>query len=279
MFYQPLSTLYLQKRDKNTKNGSKIHFCRHVSELIFFPLKASIKQYILIYTNCITHVYFLSGECVRVLQWLRHDTRDFHYWWPLFLPLGLSHDKPPQSFTHKCTHILSHANSVDAHTHTHIYCKTQRYSLFARPRLRAAGAASLLALPSASHYPLLSSSEMSASSRIHLGCTVWHLNINIEAHSRVLASRCLRCSVHMKEAAVAGCTGSWVAVHKYKIKRWTRRMTTVGVGSGLVLYLSRKGAESWSALSVHLSKAVELSHELLFTDSTDIPAAISVSFH
>lgn len=138
MFYQPLSTLYLQKRDKDTKNGSKIHFCRHVSELIFFPLKASIKQYILIHTNCITRVYFLSGECVRVLQWLRHDTRDFHYWWPLFLPLGLSHDKPPQSFTHKCTHILSHANTVDAHTHTHTYCKTQRYSLFARPRLRAA---------------------------------------------------------------------------------------------------------------------------------------------
>lgn len=163
-------------------------------------------------------------------------------------------------------------------THTHTYCKTQRYSLFARPRLRAAAAAaSLLALPSASHYPLLSSSEMSASSRIHLGCTVWHLNINIEAHTRVLASRCLRCSVHMEEAAVAGCTGSWVAVHKYKIKRWTRRMTTVRVGSGLVLYLSRKGAESWSALSVHLSKAVELSHELLFTDSTDIPVAISVS--
>lgn len=45
----------------------------------------------------------------------------------------------------------------------------------------------------------------------------------------------------------------------------------------MVLYLSRKGAESWSALSVHLSKAVESRHELLFTDSTDIPAAISVS--
>lgn len=54
-------------------------------------------------------------------------------------------------------------------------------------------------------------------------------------------------------------------------------MTTVGVGSGLVLYLSRKGAESWSALSVDLSKAVELRHKLLLTDSTDIPVAILVS--
>ncbi len=62
--------------------------------------------------------------------------------------------------------------------------------------------------------------------------TLHRLAFKYQCWSTVLASRCLRCRVHMKDLSL--CNGSklqWVMVvtmqKVYEIERWTHRMTTV----------------------------------------------------
>lgn len=83
------------------KSELLLFFSFWISINYFIGRKMQMHQNSLCKINHTTILYhicvFLRGSiCLKecVLQSLRHDMRDFHYWWPLFLLLCLSHDVP-----------------------------------------------------------------------------------------------------------------------------------------------------------------------------------------